>query len=251
MKRFAVIAVISGLSLALFMPNTTFAWFNEYQKSFALSSFAKTCEIIVVGRVVQKDYVMRIIDTDRGEQVTTDVTVEVSKVIKGTPNAGQNKVKVMYLGGEYIDPVENVSITERQTDQPEFEVGEHILLFLNKRTSDRYALWPHGKHTVHRSDHGKMLIADNEVVALYPTNDYSLRPVVLPLPLAIKLLKAADKDKDKIKLLEQDIQDAIKRNIGEDITELSDATKNKLSKESQKIIDKAKNKVTQEAPTTK
>ena len=250
MKRISIASVIMLLSVSLFMPNA-YGWQQEYQKSFALSSFAADCEIIVIGRVVQKDYVPRIIDTERGEQATTDVTIDVSEVIKGTPNAGKNKVKVMYLGGKIFDPVEKAWFGEWQSDQPEFEVGEHILLFLNKRTTERYTLWPHGKHTVHRRYHGKKVIVDEEILTMYPNEEHELKPVALSLPLVRKLLKAADKDKERVELLEKDIQDAIKRNISEDITELSDATTDKLSREFQKVIDKAANKETKKAPTTK
>ena len=236
-RVFVALAVIISFSVALCLSNA-FGWYQEYQKSFALSSFAETCEIIVVGRVVQKDYVERVLDPADGQQTTTDITVAVTEVVKGTPNAGKKKVKFMYLGGVYTDPIEDVEIQVIHTDQPEFSVGEEVLLFLNKRTTERYALWPHGRFTVHRRDFGKKLIVNNEIMTVYAMEDDCLKPVVLPLALALKLLKAADKDKEKIELLEQDIIAAIKRNIGDEVTSLSDAVKTRLSNEAQKIIDK-------------
>ena len=246
-QRLVVLAGVVLFALCLF---DAFGWYSEYQKSFALSSFAETCEIIVVGRVVQKDYVERVLDPDHGQQTTTDITVEVSEVVKGTPNAGKKKVKFMYLGGVYTDPIEGVEMRVVHTDQPEFSVGEAVLLFLNKRTTERYALWPHGKFTVHRRNFGKKLIVDDTIMTLYAMEDDSLQPVILPLELAIKLIKAANKDKEKIELLEQNITDAIKRNIGDDVTSLSDAVKARLSNEAQKVIDKKSKEKTEQTQTT-
>lgn len=246
LKRLGVLAGVVLFALCLF---DAFGWKEAYRKSFALSSFAEMCELIVVGRVVQKDYVERVLDPDHGQQITTDITVAVTEVVKGTPNAGKKKVKFMYLGGVYTDPVTGEEMELIQTDQPEFSVGEEILLFLNQRHNERYSLWPHGKFQVFRADFGKRLIVGKKIMMVYGMEDDSLQPVVLPLALTLKLLKSADKDKEKIQLLEKDITDAIKRNISDDVTELSDTVKAKLLKEAQQVIDKHTNTETKEAPT--
>ena len=248
MKRFAVLASIIGLSVTLCLSNA-FGWDSKYRKSFALSSFAEIAEIIVVGRVVQKDFVQRVVRPNLGEHTTTDITVEVTQVVKGTPNAGKKKVKFMYLGGVSTDPVTGDSIEEIHTDEPEFSVGEEILLFLYKPNTKDYALYPHGAVQVLRGNYGKKRIVDDTIMTLYAMEDDRLQPVILPLELAIKLIKAADKDKEKVELLEKNITDAIKRNIGDDVTELSDTVIKSLSEKAQKVIDKESKSKTQETQT--
>ena len=248
MKRFAVLASIIGLSVTLCLSNA-FGWDSEYRKSFALSSFAEIAEIIVVGRVVQKDFVQRVVRPNLGEHTTTDITVEVTQVVRGTPNAGKKKVKFMYLGGVSTDPVTGDSIEEIHTDEPEFSVGEEILLFLYKPNTKDYALYPHGAVQVLRGNYGKKRIVDDTIMTLYAMEDDRLQPVILPLELAIKLIKAADKDKEKVELLEKNITDAIKRNIGDDVTELSDTVIKRLSGEVQKVIDKDAKSKTKETQT--
>ena len=194
-----------------------FGWDSEYKQGFALSSCVELSELIVVGRVTQKDFVKRILSQDIGEQITTDITVTVTQAIKGTPNAGNKQVKFMYEGGQYTDPITGDPMEVIVTSESEFAVGEEILLFLFKGDGVYYEYYPHDKLQVLRGDYGKRLIKSDKIITLYAMEDDSLKPVGMPLDLALKIAKAAIKDKDAVVELEKDIKDAIAQRTGSDI----------------------------------
>lgn len=236
MKRFVTLPRILILSVILCLSNA-FGWDSEYKQGFALSSCVELSELIVVGRVTQKDFVKRVVHLDIGEDITTDVTVEVTQVVKGTPNAGKKLVKFMYQGGQYTDPDTGEPMEVIHTDEPEFTVGEELLLFLYKGDGGRHEYYPHDKLQVLRGDYGKRLIRNNKIVMLYAMDD-RLKPIAMPLDMALKLAMAADKDKEKVESLENDIKAVMQRHVGDNAPVLSDALIKRLSKEAQKIIDK-------------
>lgn len=212
----------------------SFGWDSEYRQGFALSKSVELSDLIVVGRVAHKDFVKR---ADIEGEITTDITVTVTQVIKGTPNAGKQQVKFMYLGGQYTDSVTGEPMEVTLTHEPEFSVGEEILLFLYTGKGNLFENYPYDKLQVLRGDYGKRLIKDDNVVMLYAMDNDELEPVEMPLDLAVKLAKAADKEKEKVMLWENDIKTEMRRHVGTDIG-LSKLLINRLKKEAQKVIDK-------------
>ena len=103
-----------------------------YEKGYSITNFVEDCDLVVDGMVIEKRSVFR-----QPNGCTTDITIEVRDVIKGTPNAGDDRVKFMIAGGE-CDGI--LSIVE---DTAEFEVGEWVLLFLKKihTTCAVYTAW--------------------------------------------------------------------------------------------------------------
>ena len=240
-RGFVVLAGIISLSVALCLSNA-FGWDSEYRQGFALSNLVELSDLIVVGRVTQKDFVRR--QNIEGE-ITTDVTVTVTEVVKGTPNAGTQQVKFIYLGGEYIDPITGELCVVTLTHEPEFSVDEEILLFLYNADGTRYENYPYDGVQVSRGDYGKRLIKDDTVTMLYAMDDDKLKPVEMPLDLAVKLAKAADKEKERVVSLENDIKSAMRHHVGSDIG-LSESLIERLTKEAQKVIDKHAKPKTQE-----
>ena len=229
--------------------SSAFGWDSEYRQGFALSNCVDRSALVVVGRVTQKDFVKRVLDPTIGEEITTDITVEVQQVVKGAPNAGKKLVKFMYQGGQFTDPVTGEPIEVIHTDEPEFTVGEEILLFLYKSDGADYENYPHDKLQVMRGDYGKRLIRDNTIWMLYAMDDDRLKPVVMPLELAIKLAKAADKDKEKVESLENDIKAVMRHHVGDNAPVLSPTLVKRLSKEAQKVINKHSKPKTQSPQT--
>lgn len=77
----------------------------------------------VMGRVTGK----RSLWSADGSLIVTRVTVAVQSTVKGKVN--QPSIVIEHFGGEVGE------IGMRQTDQPDFTIGEHVILFLQQTTS--------------------------------------------------------------------------------------------------------------------
>lgn len=233
-RGFVVLASIISLSVALCLSNA-FGWDGKYRQGFGLSSYVKMSNTIVVGRVTDIDFVVR---PKVDPEITTDFTITVVQVLKGTPNAGNNKVKFTQRGGEYTNQETGKRLKVHLSSQPEFRVGEEILLFLYKGQGNYYKDYPHDRLQVLRGPYGKLRIRDNKVNMVYGMPDDSLKGVELPLEVALKLIEAADKDNDAVKPLENEMKAEMVRFVGSN-KQLGQGLIERLKNESKKIIDKA------------
>ncbi len=100
-------------------------------EGLSISSMVKLSNLVFTGEVVEMEFVFR---EDLPPQFTTDITVEVEAMIKGTPNAGENRVKFMIRGGEGVHPTTGESLICIATGAPQFEIGEKVLIFLLRHT---------------------------------------------------------------------------------------------------------------------
>ncbi len=93
MKTFAVAA-----SLFLFLTNAfgfTIGATKAHIENHSLLKAIEGSTLVVVGKVIGMEYENRNVDpVGYPKQVTTDVTVLVEHLIKGTPNAGKNESEI-------------------------------------------------------------------------------------------------------------------------------------------------------------
>ena len=222
MKRFAA-------TLALFLFCTTIALAmtpQEYRDGFPLLSAVDECELVVLGTVSAMNYVNRL------DSITTDITVTVETVVRGTPNINSTTVKFMIQGG--IDASRDRKLIV--SGVPKFEMGERILLFLNDGTEDRYySKYPHGKYHLHRRSYGKRKIKDNKVDILYPNAEGKFKVFKMPIDLAVDLGKASLVDKTGAKRIEQTIKGAAAMSADMEVI-LSDSTIESLKRQAKQII---------------
>ena len=204
-RGFVTVAVVISLAFVFCLSNA-FSWSAKYKQGFALSRMIKSSDLVVVGRVAEKDFVYR---ANIRSKFTTDITIDVDTVVKGTPNAGKNRVKFMIKGGEGVSPRTGESVRVISTDSPKFTIGERVLLFLYYSKSSTFRNYPYNRLRLHRYHYGKNVIKNDRVSLLFPLDDNSLRLVKMPINLVVPLSKAAVKDKDKMILLENEIKDAL------------------------------------------
>lgn len=197
---------------------------SKYRQGFALSHFVERSNLIVVGQVIEMEYVTR--ENIQG-RYTTDITVAVDQTIKGKPNISKTRVKFMIRGGKRLIDM----------GSPKFAVGEKVLLFMTNSDKGYYVNYPYDKLRPYPGNYGKRLIKDDKVYLVYAMENNKLKSVRMPLDLAVQLVKAAIKDKNAVVKLEKDIKDAIAQRTGSD-TNLSQTLVDQLMEEAKEIIDK-------------
>ena len=200
---------------------------EEYRNGFPLIAAVDECELVVLGTVSGMSYVNRL------NMITTDITVTVKKVVRGTPNVNSTTVKFMVEGG--IDAVRGKGL--KVSGVPEFKMGEQVLLFLNDGTGDRfYGKYPHGSYHIHRRSYGKRKVEDGKVNILYPGEE-GFRYFKMPVDLAVDLGKASLVDKAAAKRIEQRITDTVALSGVTKIT-LTDSTIESLKRQAKQILAK-------------
>ena len=217
MKRLITTAILFGLCIS-YVYSTTIAYGPG---NLHLSSSIQNSTLVVVGRVTELEYVIRDLMFAR-EMATTDITVDVEKIIKGKPNAGKSRVKFMIKGGKYTHPKTGKKGEARIEGAPKFNVGERIMLFLNNKisrpTDIYYENFPHGGyHLTYATHYGKRIISDDRVVFFYTihedplSNNYIEVGVNFPLDLAITMGEAFVKDRPASLELEKQIEILVER----------------------------------------
>ena len=227
------VAVLTGVVLFVLCLPDAFGWDAEYKQGFALSKRIKSSDLVVVGRVAAKEFIYR---ANIRAKFTTDITIDVDTVLKGTPNAGKNCVKFMIKGGEGVNPRSGQLELWWNSDTPEFAIGERVLLFLYHSKSHLFRNYPYNQLRLHRLHYGKNVIKNDQVGLLFPLDDNSLRFVEMPIDLVIPLAKAAVKDEDRMILLEDEIKDALQEQSEK--TLLSQDLIDLLMEEAEAIVDR-------------
>ena len=236
MRLKQLVALAGAVLLALCLSDA-FGWDAEYKEGFALSQMMKSSDLVVVGSVAAKEFVYR---ANIRTKFTTDITVDVDTVLKGTPNAGKNRVKFMIKGGEGVNPSTGELEVWLNSDTPKFTTGEDVLLFLYRSKSPQFRNYPYNQLSLHRRHYGKNLIKEDQVGLLFPLDDNSLRFVKMPINLVVLLAQAAVKDKDKMILLEDELKDALEAQSAK--TPLSQDLIDRIKREAKQINDKKSQK---------
>ena len=211
-----------------------FGWDAEYRRGFALSKSVEKSHLIVKGRVIALEGVIR--ENIRG-RITTDVTIAVTETIKGTPNINNNKVKFMIQGGQAFNPATGKTKRLIITSVPKFAVNDEVLLFMVNSKNSYYANYPYDQLAFYRGRYGKKLIKDNKVSLLYAMENDKLKSIRVPIDLTVQLAKAAIKDKDAMIELEAELKNAIAERTGTDIN-LSQTLIDSLATRVQTILDR-------------
>ncbi len=224
---------MTGVVLFVMCLSDAFGWDAEYKQGFALSEMIKASDLVVVGRVAAKEYVYR---ANIRSKFTTDITINVDTILKGSPNAGKNRVKFMIHGGKGVSPRTGQSVQVISTSAPKFTIGERVLLFLYYSKSVVFRHYPYNRLRLHRQEAGKNVIKDDQVGLLFPLDDNSLRLVKMPINLVVPLSKAAVKDEDRMILLEDEIKDALQEQSEKKL--LSQGLVDRLKNEAEEIVDR-------------
>jgi hypothetical protein len=164
--------------------------------------------VIVAGKVSSIQYVQPDLNVAR---VYTDVTITVSRAIKGRPNINNNTVRFRIEGGTGIHPANGRVFMERVSTTPEFKVGQELILFLVKRTLDDWTAFYNGLYPLvyppyltvktHRENGNEVKVV-NFHLGFY-NDKYSLN---VPMEVAFRLLDTAIKAPDDVASLEERIR---------------------------------------------
>lgn len=223
-KRFVTLASFVSLTVVLSvlcLPSVSGSSMGPYEKGFSIANVVDDSNLVVFGEVVKKQFVFR---EEFGR--TTDITIDVREMIKGTPNAGDGHVKFMIDGGTGTNPNTGRTLTKIVSGTPEFELNETVLLFLEKNTEFQK---PHGGYYVFYGTYGKRLMKHGKVTLYYTLDNDEVKVIDLPIGLVIQIAKAAAKDYEAASRLENDIRAHIIF-----FQKLTD----RLKREAQQIIDK-------------
>lgn len=226
MKWFACVA------LFMLMLFNVEAWDREYREGFELLKTIESSDLIVVGEVTEKEGVFRK-EIERG--ITTDITVEVETLIKGTPNSGKTTVKFMMHGGTATNPDTNEESTLYIPDLPTFKVGERMLLFLLKSEDPYHKNYAYEQYQPYRVAYGKRQIKDGKINIAYLNKKDRFTYVEFPIELVMKFTKAFERDEDATKLVENTIREMVKKETISKIS-LNEVITTKLKRRTSRII---------------
>ena len=171
----------------LCLPRTVGSIMLAYQKDYNITNFVEDSDLIVYGWVVEKEFVAR--------PCTTEITIDVRETIKGEPNAGADRVKFTIEGGE----CNGLSVWVE--DQAEFELREQVLLFLEQSTRPG-----RGGYDVFWGGLGKRPVADTHVAIYYTLENDVKKEIYLPVDVVIEIAKAAAKNPEAARRLEERIK---------------------------------------------
>ena len=208
----------------------------EYNQGYALSVAVERCDLVFVGRVKIIDYVYR---RSIKTGYTTDITVEVEKLIKGTPNIGKQTVKFMIEGGEGIHPDTGEDLRLEVSNAVKYETGDRRLFFLARSNDPYHANWLYGKLIEYRGGLGAQKVNNDKISVLYLSNasdSRSLKVVIMPLDVVLDLTIASLKDKAGVVLLENQIKAELASSDGF-VVVLSDTLKSTLKTGAKRITE--------------
>ena len=183
-QPFVTFTLVLGV---LCLPRAVGSIMFAYDKDYNITNFVEDSDLIVYGWVVEKEFV--------DQPCTTEITIDVREMIKGEPNAGPNRVKFTIEGGEcngYVVWVE---------DTAEFEWGEQVILFLEQSTRPG-----RGGYDVFWGGLGKRPVADTHVAIYYTLENDVKKEIYLPVDVVIEIAKAAAKNPEAARRLEEKIK---------------------------------------------
>ena len=163
-----------------------------------LVSQTKQAVLIVAGKVSDIQYVYR-------GDIYTDVTITVSKILKGQPNIDKDTVRFRIEGGIWGNTISEISTV------PKFKVGQELILFLQKRTwgtgwSFYDGLYP----LVHPPSPNIDTLEENgkeyKVAQFYLAFFEQTYLLKLPVEVAFRLIENAVKAPEEVALLEEKIR---------------------------------------------
>lgn len=171
-------------------------------------SQTKQATLIVIGKVSGMQYVQ---PDPRIARVYTDVTIDVSKTLKGIPNIDEDTARFRIEGGIGIEPTNNRVFIETVSTTPKFEIGQEVILFLETRVLNDWESFYDGLYpllyppypTIEevQGDNGEYKLA-RFYLAFYEIK-YRLN---VPLDVATQLLENTIKAPEEFAILEEKIR---------------------------------------------
>lgn len=165
----------------------------------------KKAVLVVAGKVSDIQYVQ----PDNG-YIYTDVTIAVSKTLKGNPNIDKDTVRFRIEGGIGISPLTGEIIGSYVSSVPTFEMGQELIIFLENRWWDEWTFYdglypsvypPASVYTL--EENGKEYKVAQFLLAFFEQK-YLLK---LPLDVAFRLVQDAVKAPEEVTLLEKKIRE--------------------------------------------
>ena len=179
---------------------------------FGLLKAVENCDTVALGTVRVTTGVLR----EFG--ICTDVMFEVETLIKGETNVGTDHIKFFYAGGTVYDPRLKHRVALKITPGVTFEVGERVLLFLDKGEHGYPAHYPYQGRRVYSVNFGKRLVKDGNVSFMYNKDD-SATDIGLPITVAVELAKSFQRNKEEAKSLEARIKTLVSTTDAEKVSE--------------------------------
>ena len=173
----------------------------KYEPGFSIAQVVDVSDLVLLGQVIEVRWT---------GNFTTDITVKVDELIKGTPNAGANRVKFTVRGGAGTSSITGKKSILRVSGTPEFARGEEVLFFFINRQPRSES--PH-KLRLFYVYYGKRVVKDGQVVIYYTLDNGQETFITMPADLAVQLGKAAHKDKDATSQLEDHIRGSIQMQL--------------------------------------
>ena len=239
MKLKVLVALIVILSV-VFLVVASDASPIHSKKGFNVGNMVKNASIVVVGRVEQTEFVYR---SNWVPTYTTDVTIDVTDVIKGDVNADDPLV-FMVIGGSGVNPETGEDLTLEVTATPKFTVGEQTLLFL--KTSSRRG-HPHNGLYVSAGDLGKRAVTDGKILMPYSyqknfggKSKKIYNTFEMSLDLVVKIAKASIEDFDVIKAKEAAIATALAGTPSGQLPALNEALVQQLKTTAEQALEAAR-----------
>ena len=161
-----------------------------------LVSQTKQAVLIVAGKVSDIQYLYR-------GDIYTDVTITVSKTLKGQPNIDKDTVRFRIEGGIWGNTISEISTV------PKFKVGQELILFLQKRTWGTGWSFYDGLYPLVYPPYPKInTLKENGKEYKVAHFDLTKQTYLLKLPLevAFRLIEYAVKAPEEVALLEEKIQ---------------------------------------------
>jgi hypothetical protein len=174
---------------------------------YTLVNQTKKAVLVVAGEVSDIQYVQP--DLSKGD-IYTDVTITVSETLKGKPNIEKNTVRFRIEGGIGIDPLTGKVIGSLLSDVPTFELGQELVIFLEKRWWDEWTFYdglypsvypPASVYTLKENEKEYQVA---QFLLAFFEQDYLLK---LPLNVAVRLIQDAIKAPEEVALLEKKIRE--------------------------------------------
>ena len=176
---------------------------GQYKPGFSIAQVVDDSDLVLLGRVIE---------VQPTGNFTTDITVKVDELIKGTPNAGANRVKFTIQGGVGTSAITGKRSILHIPGTPVFARGEEVLFFFYKNRHPRLE-GPH-KLRIFYVRYGKRVVKDGKVGIRYTLDNGQEKSIRMPVDLAVQLGRAAHKDKDATNRLEDHIRASIQMQLG-------------------------------------
>ena len=164
--------------------------------------------LIVAGKVSDIQYVQPDPSIAR---VYTDVTITVSKSLKGTPNIDEDTVRFRIEGGIGIHPMNGKTFIEEVSTVQKFILGQEIILFLEKRSLDGWSAFYDGLHPLMYPPYPKIekvqgTDGEHKIARFHLAFFREHYRLNVPVDLAFRLIENAIKAPEDVTALEEKIR---------------------------------------------